>query len=183
MAQYGPQLQAFNASQQLGQQQLATNTAEYGPQGYLAGQLQTNTGLQQQLLGISELSNTQQQQAAESQFGTQIQNYLGGQAAAGAASTSANRSGLQTLSTSQILQSEQFKNTAAANNISGQQLANQLTQGMQQLGITGEQNKQQILQAAAQGYQNLPTGLAQLISSVASAGGVANIWATSSGGT
>jgi len=53
-SQFGPQTAAFNLAQGQANQALATNTAEYGPQGYMAQNLQTNTGLQQQQLGISE---------------------------------------------------------------------------------------------------------------------------------
>jgi hypothetical protein len=197
----------------------------YGPGGIEASNLSQNTGFQQQMLGLSQLGNQQQQayfnaavnannpssianQLFASTYGPTNQGgYLGyqqgqairgaqaGQAAQGEMNSQAYQQNLNDIAAqygyqrqqaglgqqqSQLqstLQSQQFANTAAANNISGQQLLAQLQQGMQQIGITGQQNQEQIISSVGQDFQQLPGAVSQVLSQVANAGGIPSIWA------
>lgn len=226
LSQLAPTAATFQQQYQQTGQDIAANTAL---QGIQASNLSTNTGLQQQQIDLSNLSNQQQQayfnaaqnalnpssianQLFASTYGPTNQGgYLGyqqgqavrgaqaGQAAQGEVNTQGYAQNLQDIAANygyqrqqaglgqqqnilqSIMQSQAFQNTARANNISTQQLANQFTQGMASIGVQGEQNYNQLLGALGQDFTQLPQATQQIVNAAATAGGIPGPWATSAG--
>ena len=193
-AQYGPggvlqgqletQYQQSAAQNQLSlqgiqaQQQYAGISNPIEQQQYKLGQEQNANTYQQNILGnnqaisASGAANTTGQKEAASQnaliYGPNGFNAVNAQL------------GQQQTLAGQNLQNTQLQEAAKANGLSGQELLTGLQQGIQNLGMTGATNANQILSSLGQDYSQLGAGEAALYSQIGTAGGIPQIFNTQS---